>query len=59
MAATALLSTLNSNTSTALIMMPMGLAMLRAGGIEEGIARVADLAKLASVGAFRSHGIGR
>ena len=29
MAATALLSAINSNTSTALIMMPMALAMLR------------------------------
>lgn len=36
MAATALLSTINSNTSTALIMMPMALAMLAAGRIEEG-----------------------
>lgn len=36
MAATALLSTINSNTSTALIMMPMALAMLAAGGIGEG-----------------------
>ena len=36
MTATALLSTLNSNTSTALIMMPMAIAMLRAGGIEPG-----------------------
>jgi sodium-dependent dicarboxylate transporter 2/3/5 len=34
MAATALLSSINSNTSTALIMMPMALAMLAAGGIE-------------------------
>jgi sodium-dependent dicarboxylate transporter 2/3/5 len=33
MTATALLSTINSNTSTALIMMPMALAMLAAGGI--------------------------
>lgn len=31
MMATALLSTINSNTSTALIMMPMGLAMIAAG----------------------------
>lgn len=36
MSATALLSTINSNTSTALIMMPMALAMLTAGGIEPG-----------------------
>jgi sodium-dependent dicarboxylate transporter 2/3/5 len=36
MAATALLSTINSNTSTALIMMPMALAMLTAGGVEPG-----------------------
>lgn len=36
MAATALLSMLNSNTSTALIMMPMALAMLAAGGVEKG-----------------------
>lgn len=34
MTATALLSTINSNTSTALIMMPMALALLGAGGIE-------------------------
>ncbi len=34
MAATALLSGINSNTSTALIMMPMALAMLAAGGVE-------------------------
>lgn len=33
MSATALLSMINSNTSTALIMMPMALAMLAAGGI--------------------------
>ncbi|MCK9540689.1 MAG: DASS family sodium-coupled anion symporter [Novosphingobium sp.] len=36
MAATALLSTINSNTSTALIMMPMALAMLAAGGVKPG-----------------------
>ncbi len=36
MVATALLSTINSNTSTELIMMPMGLAMLAAGGIKPG-----------------------
>ncbi|HEX7753048.1 MAG TPA: DASS family sodium-coupled anion symporter [Novosphingobium sp.] len=36
MAATALLSTINSNTSTALIMMPMALAMLAAGQIKPG-----------------------
>lgn len=36
MSATALLSTINSNTSTALIMMPMALAMLAAGRIEDG-----------------------
>jgi sodium-dependent dicarboxylate transporter 2/3/5 len=36
MAATALLSAINSNTSTALIMMPMALAMLAAGNIEPG-----------------------
>jgi sodium-dependent dicarboxylate transporter 2/3/5 len=36
MAATALLSTINSNTSTALIMMPMALAMLAGGGIKPG-----------------------
>lgn len=36
MTATALLSTINSNTSTALIMMPMALAMLAAGGIKQG-----------------------
>ncbi|MCC6827648.1 MAG: SLC13/DASS family transporter [Novosphingobium sp.] len=36
MTATALLSTINSNTSTALIMMPMALAMLAAGGIKPG-----------------------
>lgn len=36
MAATAILSMLISNTSTALIMMPMALAMLAAGGITEG-----------------------
>lgn len=34
MTATALLSTINSNTSTALIMMPMALAMLAAGGVK-------------------------
>jgi len=34
MAATALLSTINSNTSTALIMMPMALAMFAAGGVK-------------------------
>ena len=39
MAATALLSTINSNTSTALIMMPMALAMLDSGGIEPGETR--------------------
>jgi solute carrier family 13 (sodium-dependent dicarboxylate transporter), member 2/3/5 len=36
MMATALMSGIVSNTSTTLIMMPMALAMLRAGGIEEG-----------------------
>lgn len=36
MTATALLSTINSNTSTALIMMPMALAMLAAGGVKPG-----------------------
>ncbi len=36
MAATAVLSSFISNTSTALIMMPMALAMLSAGGIREG-----------------------
>ncbi|MFN3552527.1 MAG: SLC13 family permease [Novosphingobium meiothermophilum] len=36
MAATATLSCLISNTSTALIMMPMAVAMLRAGGVREG-----------------------
>lgn len=36
MIATALLSMVISNTSTALIMMPMAAAMLAAGGIEEG-----------------------
>ncbi len=36
MAATALLSTINSNTSTALIMMPMALAMLAAGDVADG-----------------------
>lgn len=36
MGATALLSMINSNTSTALIMMPMALAMLASGGIEPG-----------------------
>jgi solute carrier family 13 (sodium-dependent dicarboxylate transporter), member 2/3/5 len=36
MMATAILSGFISNTSTALIMMPMALAMLRAGGVEEG-----------------------
>ncbi len=36
MAATALLSMFISNTSTALIMMPMALAMLVSGGIERG-----------------------
>ena len=36
MAATALLSTINSNTSTALIMMPMALAMLAAGKVADG-----------------------
>ncbi len=36
MAATAVLSSFISNTSTALIMMPMALAMLTAGGIREG-----------------------
>jgi sodium-dependent dicarboxylate transporter 2/3/5 len=34
MTATALLSAINSNTSTALIMMPMALAMLAAGGVK-------------------------
>jgi sodium-dependent dicarboxylate transporter 2/3/5 len=36
MAATAILSMIISNTSTALIMMPLAVAMLAAGGIEEG-----------------------
>ncbi|MGX7952083.1 SLC13 family permease [Tsuneonella sp. HG249] len=36
MAATAILSMVISNTSTALIMMPMAVAMLAAGGIAEG-----------------------
>lgn len=36
MVATAVLSSFISNTSTALIMMPMALAMLRAGGVQEG-----------------------
>jgi sodium-dependent dicarboxylate transporter 2/3/5 len=36
MMATALISCFVSNTSTALIMMPMAIAMLRAGGVEEG-----------------------
>lgn len=36
MIATAVLSCLISNTSTALIMMPMAVAMLRAGGVAEG-----------------------
>ena len=36
MMATAILSCAISNTSTALIMMPMALAMLAAGGVEEG-----------------------
>jgi len=39
MSATALLSTINSNTSTALIMMPMALAMLAAGQIAPGDTR--------------------
>jgi sodium-dependent dicarboxylate transporter 2/3/5 len=36
MAATALLSMFISNTSTALIMVPIALAVLRAGGVQEG-----------------------
>jgi sodium-dependent dicarboxylate transporter 2/3/5 len=36
MTATALISTVVSNTSTAFIMMPMALAMLAAGGIKDG-----------------------
>ncbi len=36
MMATAVLSSFISNTSTALIMMPMAIAMLRAGSVEEG-----------------------
>lgn len=36
MAATALISTVISNTSTAFIMMPMALAMLASGGVEAG-----------------------
>ena len=36
MAATAILSTMISNTSTALIMMPMALAMLASGGVKQG-----------------------
>lgn len=39
MAATATLSSFISNTSTALIMMPMALAMLAAGGVREGETR--------------------
>lgn len=39
MTATALLSTINSNTSTALIMMPMAIAMLGAGGVAPGETR--------------------
>jgi len=39
MTATALLSAFISNTSTALIMMPMALAMLAAGGVKEGETR--------------------
>lgn len=39
MAATALISMFIANTSTALIMMPMALAMLAAGGIEQGDTR--------------------
>lgn len=39
MTATALLSTINSNTSTALIMMPMALAMLASGGVRPGETR--------------------
>lgn len=36
MTATAIMSAMISNTSTALIMMPMALAMLAAGGVKEG-----------------------
>ena len=36
MAATAAISTMISNTSTALIMMPMALAILASGGVEDG-----------------------
>jgi len=36
MSATAILSMMISNTSTALIMMPMALAMLAAGGVKDG-----------------------
>jgi len=39
MAATAAISTVISNTATAFIMMPMALAMLTAGGVEEGETR--------------------
>ena len=39
MIATALLSTIISNTSTALIMMPMALAVLAGGGVEDGDAQ--------------------
>lgn len=39
MTATALLSTIISNTSTALIMMPMALAILAAGGVQPGETR--------------------
>jgi len=39
MASTAAISTVISNTATAFIMMPMALAMLTAGGVEEGETR--------------------
>jgi sodium-dependent dicarboxylate transporter 2/3/5 len=39
MTATAVLSAINSNTSTALIMMPMALAMLAAGNVQPGDTR--------------------
>ncbi|MCW1381481.1 DASS family sodium-coupled anion symporter [Novosphingobium sp. KCTC 2891] len=39
MAATATISTMISNTSTALIMMPMALAILASGGVEQGETR--------------------
>lgn len=56
MAATAILSMLISNTSTALIMMPMALAMLAAGGITEG--RTAGLAGALPMGIAFAASIG-